>query len=200
MIALIFLLGLTFFVYQPGLNGPFVFDDGPNILKNTDIAIQNLNIQTLKKAAFSGASGPLGRPISMLSFALNFFTTGLNNHYFKLTNLFIHMLCGLGIFFLSSTILEITRIRAISLLSVKQSEWLSLAVTAAWLLHPLCLTSVLYVVQRMTTLSSLFCIFGFFVSKLSKDISVTRKKSGSSDPVSLLKIANGVKISKLAII
>jgi hypothetical protein len=177
VIALIFFLGLTYFAYQPGLSGPFVFDDGPNILRNSDITIQDLNIQTLRQATFSGTSGPFGRPISMLSFALNFYMTGFNNYYFKLTNLFIHMLCGIGIFFLSSTILQIIRMRTVSLLSARQSDVISLAVTAAWLLHPLGLTSVLYVVQRMTSLSSLFCILGLYVY-LRGRIKLIEGKSG----------------------
>ncbi|MDB5842231.1 MAG: hypothetical protein JWQ23_4183, partial [Herminiimonas sp.] len=39
-------------------------------------------------------------------------------------------------------------------------QWVSLGVAAAWLLHPFNLTSVLYVVQRMTSLSAVFCIWG----------------------------------------
>ncbi len=184
---LVLLIGFVFFVYQPGLSGPFVFDDTPNIIKNPGIAIQELNFSTLHQASVSGQSGPMGRPISMVSFALNFYTTGFNNYYFKLTNLFIHILCGLGIFFLSSTILKIVRIRTVSALSAKQSAWISLAVAAAWLLHPLGLTSVLYIVQRMTSLSSLFCIFGVWIYLIGR-IKLIEGRSGRLQIITSLLI------------
>ncbi|WP_188567288.1 hypothetical protein [Undibacterium terreum] len=160
LIAMAILIGLTFLVYQPGLYGPFVFDDAPNIVKNPGIAIQDLHFATLRQAAFSSASGPLSRPISMLTFALNHYANGYNNYYFKLINVLIHLLCGLGIFCVSASILRILQIRTCSSLSKQQQDLISIFVTTAWLLHPLCLTSILYVVQRMTSLSALFCIWG----------------------------------------
>ncbi|WP_181376316.1 tetratricopeptide repeat protein [Novimethylophilus kurashikiensis] len=95
----------------------------------------------------------------MVSFALNYYATGGNPFYFKLTNLVIHMLNGLGLYFLTRFLFEFYR-RQIQLdLTESQVQWISLAVAAAWLLHPLGLTSVLYVVQRMTSLSAGFTIW-----------------------------------------
>jgi tetratricopeptide (TPR) repeat protein len=42
-------------------------------------------------------------------------------------------------------------------------HWVSTAVAAAWLLHPFNLTSVLYAVQRMTSLSAFFSIWGLVI-------------------------------------
>jgi hypothetical protein len=150
----------TFLVYQRGLSGPFLFDDGPNIVHNANLAIHDLNPGTLKQAAFSSTSGPLLRPISMMSFAVNYYATGLNPYYFKLTNLAIHLFNGVGIFILTWLLLDFYRKRFEPGLSVAHSQLISLAVAAAWLLHPFNLTSVLYIVQRMTSLSALFCIWG----------------------------------------
>lgn len=153
----------TYLVYKDGLNGSFIFDDGPAISQNTRIAIDNLQPETLLQAAFSSSSGPLGRPLSMLSFALNYYFTGLHPYYFKLTNLAIHVVNGIGIFFLSLFLLIIYQKRFEQTLSRSSINWISLAVSAAWLLHPFNLTSVLYIVQRMTSLSALFCIWGLVV-------------------------------------
>lgn len=160
---LLLALVTTVFVYQPGLPGPFLFDDGPNILRNEKLAIQNLNTDTLKQAAFSGFSGPLLRPVSMMSFAVNRYATGLNPYYFKLTNLVIHLFNGAGIFILTQLLLNFYRKRFEPDLSATYASWLSLAVASAWLLHPFNLTSVLYVVQRMTNLSAFFSIWGLAV-------------------------------------
>jgi hypothetical protein len=150
----------TFLVYRPGLSGPFLFDDGPNIIRNDRLAIHELSPAALKQAAFSGFSGPLLRPLSMMSFALNSYATGLDPYYFKLTNLGIHLVNGLGVFVLTLLLLGFYRKRFEPGLSAAHVQWLSVAVAAAWLLHPFNLTSVLYVVQRMNSLSALFSIWG----------------------------------------
>lgn len=157
---LILALAIAFLVYQRGLSGPFLFDDGPNITQNTQLAIRDLSPESLKAAAFSSSSGPLMRPVSMASFAINLYITGLNPFYFKLTNLCIHLFNGVGIFVLSFLMLSFYRQRFQPELSATHAQWVSVAVSAAWLLHPFNLTSVLYVVQRMTSLSALFSIWG----------------------------------------
>jgi protein O-mannosyl-transferase len=157
---LIFALVVAFLVYQRGLTGPFLFDDGPNIVYNGQLAIHDLSPDSLRQLAFSGFSGPLKRPVSMTSFAVNLYATGLDPFYFKLTNLCIHLLNGVGIFVLTSLLLNFYRQRFQPELSAAHVQWISVAVSAAWLLHPFNLTSVLYVVQRMTSLSALFTIWG----------------------------------------
>lgn len=158
--CLIIALVATVLVYQRGLSGPFLFDDGPNIVHNADIAVHDFNPDTLKRAAFSGHSGPLLRPLSMMSFAANYYATGLDPYYFKLTNLAIHLFNGVGVFILTWLLLDFYRKRFAPGLTVAHSQWISLAAAAAWLLHPFNLTSVLYIVQRMTSLSALFSIWG----------------------------------------
>jgi len=162
-VFLLLSLAATFLIYQRGLSGAFVFDDGPNIIHNSGIAINDLKLPTLKQAAFSGSSGPMMRPISMLSFAANYYATGLNPYYFKLTNLVIHLFNGIGVFALTALLLSFYRKRFEPDLPVTYAQWLSLAVATAWLLHPLNLTSVLYIVQRMTSLSAFFSIWGLVV-------------------------------------
>jgi hypothetical protein len=157
---LIFALAVTFFVYRPGLQGAFMFDDGPNILRNAYIAISSLTLDALRQAAFSSTSGPLNRPISMMSFAVNHYFSGFDPFYFKITNIGIHLLNGIGLFVLTILLLRAYRTRFQPELTDRHVHWVSLAVAAAWLLHPFNLTSVLYVVQRMTSLSALFSIWG----------------------------------------
>lgn len=163
LFLLLVALLLTCLVYRPGLNGGFIFDDYANIVSNPQLVMHDLNLHTLKQAAFSSASGPLLRPLSMISFAANYYASGLDPFYFKLTNLIIHLLNGVGVFILTWLLLNFYRKRFEPGLSVAYAAWLSLAVSSAWLLHPLNLTSVLYVVQRMTSLSAFFSIWGLAI-------------------------------------
>lgn len=153
-------LTLAFFVYFPGTSGYFIFDDTINIVDNTRIKIQSLDFQTLKQAALSGDAGMLGRPLSVLSFALDYYFNGLSPYYFKLTNIVIHLFNGICVYALTFLILETCRQRDLTGFSQAYARWISLAVAAAWLLHPLNLTGVLYVVQRMTSLAALFTLLG----------------------------------------
>jgi hypothetical protein len=161
--CLIVALFAAVLVYQRGLSGPFLFDDGPNIVDNSNLAIHDLNPDTLRQAAYSGFSGPLQRPLSMMSFAANYYATGLDPYYFKLTNLVIHLCNGVGLFILTWLLLDFYRKRFEPGLSAAHAQWISLAVAAAWLLHPFNLTSVLYIVQRMTSLAALFGIWGLVI-------------------------------------
>lgn len=153
-------LFLTVIAYAPGLSGDFVFDDEVNIIKNDRLAITGLTADQLIQAAFSSNSGILKRPLSMLTFAFNFYMHGFSPYFFKLTNVAIHLLSGLGIFFLTYLLLGAYQARVQTVLSNTHIRWISLGVMAIWLLHPLNLTSVLYVVQRMASLAGLFTIWG----------------------------------------
>lgn len=146
---------LTFFIYYPGLSGDFVFDDPANILENKKLAIQNLSYEGLKSAALSGNAGPLGRPISLITFSLNYYFTSFDPFYLKLTNLLIHLINGLLVFFISLKLFQWLS-KQYQSIKFEYTVYLACLVSLIWLIHPLNLTSVLYVVQRMTSLSSLF--------------------------------------------
>jgi tetratricopeptide (TPR) repeat protein len=147
---------LTLLVYIPGLGGGYVFDDYNNILLNENIRSGTLSIDNLMQAGWSGMGGPLKRPLPMMSFAVNYATTGDFIPAFKLTNLVIHLINGLLIF------------AFLRLLTMSYAErdtrrhrgmmMLPAIAAAIWLLHPLNLTSVLYLVQRMNSLSALFTL------------------------------------------
>lgn len=161
-IVLLFLgltLVITLCLYFPGLSGGFIFDDAPRIRNNPLLAIDALEYTQLKQAFFSSADPfPSNRPLSMLSFGVNHALTGLHPGYFKLTNLVIHLWTGLAVFILIrllvSTFADIRKLDY----EPDRIAWLALAVSAAWMLHPINLTPALYVVQRMTSLSALFSI------------------------------------------
>ncbi|MGH8283931.1 MAG: hypothetical protein ACRESE_08820 [Gammaproteobacteria bacterium] len=150
---------LTVLAYLPGLHGPFVFDDITNIVQDKALAMHSLAWNQLLHAALSSDAGPLRRPLSMLSFALNSYFSGLDATAFKITNLVIHLLNGVLVFVLLRQIVGHWSERKI-IASGAVAGWLPLLCAAVWLLHPLNLTAVLFVVQRETSLCSLFILLG----------------------------------------
>ncbi len=159
-ICLILLLVTTAFIYLPAINGPYVLDDYHNLVENESLILERISIASIKEAAFSSFSGISGRPISMLSFAANYTMAGNKLPAFvKLTNIFIHLLTGIGIFFLSWKLVPYIYRPEKEGSRSKNYFLISLICTSVWLLHPFFVSTVLYAVQRMAMLSTMVIIY-----------------------------------------
>lgn len=155
------ILALTYFLYLPGAKGDFLFDDYPN-LNAMGIYGGVTNFETFKSFVLGGFSGPLGRPIALASFLLDDYTWPSHAESFKLTNIKIHLLCGL---LLVWSIFNFLRLFG---KSEAISAWGAVVCGAIWLLHPLLVSTTLYVVQRMAQLATLFVyagIVGYFCGR-----------------------------------
>jgi tetratricopeptide (TPR) repeat protein len=137
-----------------------MFDDRANLLRNHRLNITSFDIESLQSAALSSSSGELRRPVSMLSFAINRYYFGIAPWSHKLVNLGIHILTGVLLFVFTRQIIRASQHLYKTVLPDAAIIWLPLAVTGLWLVHPLNLTSVLYIVQRMTSLATLFMVGG----------------------------------------
>ena len=148
-------LVITAIVYWPGLSGGFLFDDYPNVVDNKGVQPPNAHFSSLVGAALSSPASDFKRPLASLSFAANYLATGLDPYWMKLTNLVIHLLNGLLVFLLTIALLRSTPTNQNSRIGI-----VAALVAGAWLLLPINLTSVLYVVQRMESLANLFVLLG----------------------------------------
>lgn len=144
----------TLSLYWSGLKGPFVFDDAYNLdpLKNW-LAGQASPLEVI----FGNQSGVLGRPVSMATFWLSAASGGYHPYPFKLGNLLIHIICG-------ALAWQVTR----RMLSrdprlARNADFIAIAVATIWLIHPINVSTVLYAVQRMAQLSSLFTLAALWV-------------------------------------
>lgn len=143
---------ITFVIYWPGLHSPLLLDDGPQ-LKPILSGINSSNWTVQYKEYILSTSSALKRPVSMGSFILNAAISGDNIWYWKLTNVLLHSLTGLVIYLLTSSLLSLGKNKGIHSFNCDTA---SLCVAAIWLFHPLQVSTVLYLVQRMTMLSTLF--------------------------------------------
>ncbi|CAB1208107.1 hypothetical protein [Acinetobacter bouvetii] len=147
------ILLVAFLIYFPGLFGGYLFDDQPN-LSGLGYYAETGNWKDAWQFITSGFAGPTGRPISLLSFAFQA-DAWLNNPFaFKLVNLVIHLSCGLLLFYVTCLIL-----RSYGFIE-KKVIWIALFSTSIWLLHPLFVSTTLYVIQRMAQLPLLFSLLG----------------------------------------
>lgn len=151
------LLTLTALVYWPGLRGGFYFDDLPHIVLNPFVHIDTPGWEALLRAATSSNAGPTGRPLAMLSFALDYWRLGaLLPAGFKSTNLVLHLINGILVGLLLRRVLS-----SLGLAEHDARRWAWFA-AGVWLLHPLQVSTVLYTVQRMTILAALFMLLGLY--------------------------------------
>jgi hypothetical protein len=161
---------LTSAIYSSGLSGGYLFDDYPNIIDNHAVQPTSASVPSLVGAALSSSSSEFKRPLASLSFAANYLVSGLDPYWMKLTNLLIHLLNGLLVFLLSRSLLRVTAKPAPWLANSSPSTLLSAKTTPpsvvaafiamSWMLLPINLTAVLYVVQRMESMANLFVLLG----------------------------------------
>lgn len=149
------LVVLTTLVHAPGLWGGFLLDDFHNLVENPAFAEPNRLRSTngFIEASLSSPASDLRRPIAMGSFAAQVAVSGMNPIAMKTFNLIVHGLNGLLLFILLLQLQRAlgthTHIKGIA------NHW-PLLVVALWLLAPVNQSSVLYVIQRMESLSHTF--------------------------------------------
>lgn len=189
-------LATTALIYWPGLGGPFVFDDLPSIIEMPALRISDLSFHSLRDAALAQKSSFFGRPVAMLSFALNYYFADarFSAVAYKLTNLVIHFVNGIALYWLCLRLLQRQHATHQTAFSTKQLPWLSLGVCALWLVHPLNLTSVLYIVQRMTSLASLFVIAGLLGYVIGREQLLRGQKRGFLIMLASLLVFGGLAI------
>ena len=144
---------LAVFAYWPGLGGPFLMDDFGTIAKMGDYGGVT-DWETFKLFVFGRDAGPVGRPMSMLSFLIDANNWPADAWPFKRTNLVIHLLNGMLLGVLVTQILTVLEARK------NDIRWIALVAAAIWMLHPFLVSTTLYVVQRMAQLSTLFIFAG----------------------------------------
>lgn len=154
---LLFGLAVTVLAYSPGLTGGWLFDDYPNIVDNGRLHAKHWSLTDLLAAALSSPSSEWRRPLASLTFAINILISGPVPAAMKATNLAIHLLNGLVAFLVLRLLL------AGASRAVTRRDGLHAAIIAtAWMLLPINLTAVLYIVQRMESLANLFVLLGLW--------------------------------------
>ncbi len=144
-ICYLLLLFFGIAAYSNTLNGPFHFDDIPNIA-------ENLSLYPLNPGRLWDYSPP--RFITNLSFSFNIYLSGFETWGFHIFNLLIHILNAMIVFNLVELILRTLPEK--NYVPPSQRNIFSLAVALLFLSHPIQTQAVTYIVQRSTSLASLF--------------------------------------------
>ena len=144
----------TIAIYWTGLNGPFLLDDTPNLAPLQRWMDGQAGMLEL---ILGNTSGSLGRPVSMLTLWFSAATGGMHPFPFKLGNLLIHLLCGWAGWQMLRRLLDQDPRLA------TRASLVAAALAGLWLLHPINVSTVLYAVQRMAQLSTLFVLLAVWM-------------------------------------
>lgn len=143
-------LALCAAAYAPGLGGSYLYDDEHNL---GGLAYVH-DLTSALDFALLGNAGPLGRPVSLLSFAAQAYAWPASPEVFLYTNIAIHLLNGCLLALLLSLL---GRARG---LNANRSALVALASATLWMLLPIQASSSLMIVQRMTLLAGTFSLAG----------------------------------------
>jgi len=150
--ALLGIAAITALAYYPGMSAGFYFDDEPNLLE----------VPALQWNEFSGTNVSAAlrdahlrsRPVANISMALNHLVSGLDPVSYHWTNLAIHLAAGFALFWVI-TLFQRHHV------SGPPDRNLALLAVLLFLVHPLNIQAATYVVQRMTSLATLFALLAF---------------------------------------
>jgi len=160
-------------VLSLGLGGGFMLDDAPTILENVSVHMKSAGFGPLMEASTSFFAGGGLRPLAMASFALDYWREdGLNPMGFKATNLLIHALTVIALAVFTRRLLLFAQ------LPPRQASIAALALALLWAIHPLQVSSVLYVVQRMQTLATLFLLLALWFYLRLREAEIAGHSSG----------------------
>lgn len=146
-------------VYWHALGGPFLFDDGWVL---QPVEEWKRGESSWQEALLGNQPLLLSRLVAMATFLFSA-SLGPGPFPFKLVNLALHLLCGLLVW---AVTLRVARLDA---RLQSRAHWVALFATAFWLLHPLQVSTVLYVVQRMAQLSMLFSMLAIWVYLIARN-------------------------------
>ena len=184
-LALAALLSLVWTLYYPGLSGGFLFDDFVNLPPLGATGPVD-NWAAFWRYLTSGTADPTGRPLALLSFLLDARDWPANPAPFLRTNVLLHLLNATLLFALLRTLGR--RLDAINPNVVQnaakdlpygetglprnsrsfaalrttnmRTDAAALLGTALWALHPLFVSTTLYIVQREAMLPATFVLGG----------------------------------------
>ncbi|MGD0276591.1 MAG: tetratricopeptide repeat protein, partial [Syntrophales bacterium] len=165
---LLLLIWLTLIGYFHTFNASFNFDDTINITDNAYIRVAHLSAEKLYNAAFKSVAP--NRPLANITLALNYYVGQYNTFGYHLVNILIHLINGILIFFFIRVTLRINKGPSYlkdpghsDLTNAAKYDIPAFLVALIWMVHPIQIQSVTYIVQRMNSLAAMFYLLSLLL-------------------------------------
>ena len=151
MLVLFVVAGLL--VYAPSLHGDLIWDDGYLVGENPFYKSPIFTLEVFRHWLFFDSFSTYYRPVQNISYMVDYWVWGGNPFGYHLTNILVHSLSGLLLFFLLRRLLP-----ALLGGENRTSSALALLVAGAWTVHPIHNAGVAYISGRADSLASLFAL------------------------------------------
>src|SRR5690348_16054328 len=187
-------------VYHPGLRGVFLFDDFAN-LPSLGAWGPVDNWPAFWRYITSGINDPIGRPLSLLSFLIDAHNWPADPNPFKRTSLILHLLNGVLLALL------LRRLGRTLYGPSRRTDVAAVFGAALWLLHPLFVSTTLYVVQREAMLAATFVLLGLIGWCHGRELAARGRTAGAwlaatsivvGTALAMASKANGILLPLLA--
>ena len=155
------LLVVLLATYADSFHAFWHYDDYANIVNNPKIHIAKLSWSNIGNSLAAGLHDQIiGRPLAYLSFAVNYRFGGLDVFGYHLVNFAIHWLASVFLFLFIRNML---RLPALNPRHGQHADAVALIAALLWAVHPIQVTAVTYVVQRMASMAGLFYIMTMYL-------------------------------------
>lgn len=141
-------------IYSNTFDASFHYDDNHNIVNNPSLHWNELSWENFEKTFSS-----IVRPVSNLTFALDYYFGGLDVSHFHYVNTAVHILTAFGVFLLLKTIFGIPRFAGET---GERGDIIAFIASLMWLTSPLQTQAVTYIVQRMAELAAMFYVYALY--------------------------------------
>jgi tetratricopeptide (TPR) repeat protein len=209
LIRALTIIFVVFLIYSNTFNAPFQFDDTGNIADNSAIKdlryfsdpsfVKNTNIQRSLIPLFKT------RYIGYLTFALNYMLHGLDVRGYHLVNIFIHMLNSLLLYWFMTLTFRTPFFLAAGrhpAFPDSSRNFMAFFTALLFAVHPIQTQAVTYIVQRFTSLATLFYLISFVMYIKWKESNERQAKFSASSAmlyaVSLLSAILAMKTKEFA--
>lgn len=149
-----------------------MFDDFANLPALGDFGPVD-NWTTFWRYITSGFADPIGRPLSLLSFLIDAHNWPADPHPFKRTSLILHLVNGVLLALL------LRRLGRVSHGQSLRTDFAAALGASLWLLHPLFVSTTLYVVQREAMLPATFVLLGLNGWCRGRELAASGRPSGN---------------------
>ena len=146
--------------YANSFNASWQYDDFGNIVNNPGVHMTRWSWDQIKAVFSAGLSHQvISRPLAYLSFALNHRIGGLNVYGYHLFNFSVHWLASIFLFLFIRNCLDLPVFKG---RYHSSANGIALISSALWATHPIHVTAVTFVVQRMASMAGFFYIAGMY--------------------------------------
>ena len=156
----IFLALIAFIIHSPALSGGLIWDDTYLAHDNPFIKSPLLIFEAFRHYLFLDSYSTHYRPIQNLSFIIDYFFWNDNTYGFHLTNVLLHGLCGVLLYFLLRRLLSTFFAGRLTWATRSTAAFL---IALIWVVHPVHSAAVDYISGRADSLAFLFAAAGWLL-------------------------------------